>query len=291
MKHLIDLQIQTVYSDGECTPSAIVRLAKHYGFGTIAITDHDTVAGVPEALRAGRRFGVTVIPGIELYSRLRGKELHILGYNIDIHNRPLRRFLADIQKKHRAWCRTVCRKLAALGYRVDGALVLRRSSSDLIGFGELLRILESTRLNRQILRKTFGSARPDLFEVIQKYFVRGAQAFAPLPEKRVTTQRAIAVIRNAGGIPVLAHPGQHLSFSEDAMVADLVRMGIRGIEALSPHHTWHQMLHYQRLAKKLRIFVTAGSDFHERLTSRYTTRVRWDVFRPITNTLPWKGKR
>lgn len=290
MKGFTDLQIQTHFSDGQLSPSAVVRLARSYGITTLAITDHDSVAGVAEAKRAGRRFGVRIIPGVELYARFRGHEVHILGYNINLRNRKLLSALAAIQIQHRRWLARICSALQRSGWRIE-MKDFSRSRSELVGFREILDVLESHRKNGQRLRHEFGTTTPDLFSVINTLFLGKGAAALPVPKKKLPARQALRLLRGAGGHPVLAHPGQQLQFTDDGLIAALRRMGLQGVEAITPHHTWHQMLHYQLLARKLRLFVTAGSDFHELLGQHYVTRTRWDVFRVSQHPLPWESRR
>src|SRR3989338_1856338 len=172
MKGYTDLQIQTVYSDGDLTPRRVVQLAKHYQIGTIAITDHDSVAGIDEAQQEGKRLGISVIAGIELYSTFRKKELHILGYNIRPKDRRLAAFLADIQKQHRDWLRVVVEKLRSRGWilRLDHLL---SSRSQLIGFREIFREVAAHKKNLSRFRNDFGTITPDLFDFINRYFGKG----------------------------------------------------------------------------------------------------------------------
>lgn len=289
MKGFCDFQIQTVYSDGQLTPRAIVRLAKRYDVRTLAITDHDSVGGIDEAMQEGRRCGVVVIPGIELYSTFRGKELHILGYNLRHTDARFVRFLTKIQAEHREWLRVVTAKLLRCGWTVRLQTLLA-SPSQLMGYQEIFRELLAHPKNRRRMRKEFGDASPDLFLFINRYFVPGMPAYAPQPEKRISTVKAISLIRAAHGKAVLAHPGQQLQFTDDALILALKQKGLQGIEAITPHHTWHQILHYQWLAKKWKLFVTAGSDFHEVLDASYITRNRWDYFRIHLTRLPWQRR-
>lgn len=287
MKGYIDLQIQTIFSDGDLSPRHVVRLAKRYGVLTIAITDHDSVAGIDEAKKEGERVGVSVVNGIELYSSFQKRELHILGYDINPRNPRLTRFLAIIQRRHRDWLVEVCEKLRKKGWIVRTARLLA-SPSQLVSFREIFQEIEAHQKNRLHLLADFGTKTPDLFDWINRYFGKGGIAHVPLPEKQVPTRTAIQLIRAARGKAVLAHPGQQLQFADDRVVAALKTMGLRGIEAITPHHTWQQVLHYQWLAKKLGLFVTAGSDFHELLDSSIHTQTRWDYFRVHFDRLPWQ---
>ncbi len=287
----IDLQTQTHFSDGQLSPTQLVKLAARHGFRYLAITDHDSVGGVAEAQRAAKKLRISIIPGVELYSTFRGKELHILGLDIDPQHPPLLRFLADIQTKHRTWRDRVLEKLERAGWVVDLKMVLR-SRSELLGFAELLSILLRSKKNFRRVQRDLGTPAPDLFAMIERYFLRGGVAFEPLPEKMLPTPKAIQLIRAAGGKAVLAHPGQTLAFGDDRLIESLQRCGLEGIEAITPNHTWHQTLHYQRVAHSTHLFVTAGSDFHESLQHpQYVLRTRWDCFLPSLPKLPWRRRR
>jgi predicted metal-dependent phosphoesterase TrpH len=289
MREKTDLQTQTYYSDGALSPRELVRLASSHGFRVIAITDHNSIAGIPEAQAEGKRRRITIIPGIELYSRYRGKEFHILGYDFDTSDRHLLQALETIHSKHRSWLYTVVGRLQSMGFVIERSN-FSRSHSQLIGFGEIISALYKHLKNRRRIARDLGSQRPDLYDIINTYFGPGCRAYVPLPEKQMPTSRAIHLIRDAGGVAVLAHPGLTLSFREDAVVAAMKKMGLRGIEAVTPHHTWHQVVHYQELARDLRLFVTAGSDFHGPTSDRnFVAQTRWDYFSPM-QSIPWKRR-
>lgn len=287
----VDLQTQTHYSDGQLSPTKLVQLAARHRIATLAITDHDSFAGIEEAQRAGKRFGVTIIPGIELYATFRGHEVHILGYDVDVQNGPLLSYLRTVQAQHRVWLERVCEKLSHAHFVVPGQK-LHNSPTELMGFQELISTLLASPKNLRRVQRDLHAPTPDLFAVINKYFVRGGIAYVQLPEKQLPALRAIAMIVHAGGQPVLAHPGQTLRFSDDHLIAELAQSGLRGVEAVTPHHTWHQVLHYQRVAARNHLYVTAGSDFHEVLRDPiYIYKSRWDYFVPQLPRLPWKRPR
>lgn len=282
---VIDLQVHTYYSDGNLSPSVVVHRAKKYGFTDLAITDHHTTVGNREARPVGKRLGVRIVPGIELTARWRGREVHLLGYQFR-ETPALQRYLARVRQEHAAWIAASIVKLRNAGLEVP-EWRLRRSPSEHLGHGELIRLLVSERRNARRLRKDFGTSTPDLFSVIDRYFRGAGIAAAPNRVRLLSVPAAIRLLHSARGVVVLAHPGRTLRFSEENLIVQWRRAGLDGIEAMTPEQTWRQCSFYAQLASRLGLFITAGSDSHESQHGASPLANRWTYFRPLLTRLPW----
>ncbi|MCG2687052.1 hypothetical protein L6278_02875, partial [Candidatus Parcubacteria bacterium] len=119
-------------------------------------------------------------------------------------------------------------------------------------------------------------------EIIAKYFIRNKKSICP--ETKISIEQAIKLIKSAGGQSVLAHPGQQLFWKDDNLIFELQKMGLDGVEAISSHHSWQEIEHWQKVAKELGLIITAGSDFHGDLPKEWGFPIQspWDYFTPTT---------
>jgi len=248
MKRL-DLHLHTTFSDGSLPPAEVIKLAQHANVTALAITDHDTVDGIPEALSAGREVGIEIIPGIEISSRWRGAEVHILGYFIDWMDAGLQERLAQYRATRDDRNPRIVEKLNELGIDITYAEVAALAGPASVGRPHIARVL---------MNKHYVTSAKEAFD---RYLADGAAACVPrdLPDPA----EAITVIHAAGGVPVLAHPSW-LDRSEGIvpLCKELKSAGLAGIEVHYSTHRPEQTSHYLNVAKQLDLLVTGGSDFH-----------------------------
>jgi predicted metal-dependent phosphoesterase TrpH len=250
MNGCIDLHTHTSASDGTCAPAELVALAKRAGLCAVAITDHDTVAGVPEALAAGREFGFEVVPGVELSADFRGKAIHMVGLFLDAEDAGLRAKLAWAQEQRETRNARMVARFNELGIPLTLAEVVAEAGGELLG---------RPHFAAAIVKKGAASSMEEAFKV---YLSRNGKAY--LPKVRFTAAEAIALIRDAGGVPVLAHPmliGWPPLTLDDA-VAELRQAGLRGIEVLYSEHNPSQVQILFDIARRHDLAPSGGSDFH-----------------------------
>lgn len=273
----IDLQIHSNYSDGLLSPKNIVEKARKANLAVIALTDHDVIDGVSEAVTHGKKLGVKVIAGVEFYASFQKKDLHILGYGIDLKNKVLTSALRKIQEKHLRRVAKSIEKLKKIGFTIDLAKVLK-TKSKYIGIGHIVSHLWKNKRNRLIINRQIKSHYITLPLITAHYFIPRKQAY--LPQESIPASAAIKLIKGAVGLPVLAHPGQQLTWEDDYIIKNLKKIGIKGMEVLSPYHNWHQTEHYQKIASLLNLVPTGGSDFHGdlRLEKGSFIKNQWDYF-------------
>ena len=244
MSFHIDLHIHSTASDGIHTPSELVDLALAKGLQIIALTDHDTTEGIEEALSAARGTGLTVIPGVEISTDVPGtNELHILGYCIDHYSPELQRRLDKLgtSRVHRA--RKTLERLAQAGYPLSWEHLIELSGDGVIGRPHIAQALVDAH---------YVDSLADAF---RHYLARGAPAY--VERFRFSPPQAIQMIRDAGGVPVLAHPSRVTEH-----IPSLVRMGLAGLEAYYPSYPPAEQHFLAGLARKHHLIVTGGSDFH-----------------------------
>jgi|FaiFalDrversion2_1042247.scaffolds.fasta_scaffold00373_4 predicted metal-dependent phosphoesterase TrpH len=240
----VDLHTHTTASDGLLDPRDLVHAARRAGVGVLGVTDHDTVDGIPEALEAAQKLGVTVVPGVELSVEHGEEELHLLGYFVDYRAGWFRDLLEKLRASRVDRIREMVRRLERLGVSISLDEV-RRSGQGTVGRAHLARALVSA-----------GFVRTPV-EAFERYIGRGKPAW--VPRKTLSLEEAIGAIREAGGLAILAHPGRSRAL---AHVAALKAVGLDGIEVYYPDHTPYQVRQLLALAQELGLLVTGGSDYH-----------------------------
>lgn len=255
---MIDLHTHSSASDGLFSPSELVTYAQSKGVSVLALTDHDTVAGLAEAENAAGKAGITFINGIELnIERTRG-EFHLLGYGIPsasvssqgLDTSPLEEIIARLQNGRVERNRAILQKMQDDGFPVSYDELAARNAGSCIGRPHIAAYLVEKKLCRtrqQAFDKFLGSGRP--------YYVD--RTAAPLSD-------AVSAIKAAGGIPVIAHPlSLYISWSKmDGAMREVAEAGVMGLEAWHPGVRVGEAERLEKLARTLGLFVTAGSDFH-----------------------------
>lgn len=251
-----DLHAHTTASDGELAPEALLDHAISVGLAAVAITDHDTTAGIPLALAANR--DIIVVPGIEISCDDPAGECHILGYFIE-HDSPfLLEPLAFLRKRRRERAAEIVAKLARIGIMI--------SLSDREDWASVGR----PHLAEALVRGGYVATYQEAFN---KYLATGRPAYIPSP--KLTPYDAFDMILKSGGVPVLAHPH---TFDNEAKIRVFTAHGLLGIESDYGTYDENQKKRWRKLAASLGLVTTAGSDFHGRMRADRTLGgVRADV--------------
>jgi hypothetical protein len=240
-----DLHVHSTASDGTLSPADLVALALERGLRVLAITDHDSVEGVDEALAAAEGTGLLVIPALELSAAQGGHDVHMLGYFVDHHDPVLRQRLSELREARLARARAMVDQLNDAGFDVSITDVLALAEGGAVGRSHVARALVDAGHAEDIkdaFRRLIGRGKP---------FYVGKEARSAI--------EAIEIIRAAGGLPVVAHPGVS---KDDDILDELVAAGLAGIEAYHADHTSEQREHYARVARHHGLLVTGGTDFH-----------------------------
>ena len=244
----IDLHIHTTASDGTASPAQVVRMAGELGLSAISVADHDTVSGCGEAMAEGRALGVEVVPGVEFSSRY-GRTIHILGYFLNTESPALTRVLDWIVAERDQRNEKMAALMAADGIPVDYAEMKAR-------FGPVI-----GRPNFGQLLVTLGYAE-SVQDAFDRYIEKGQPYY--LPRKMLSIERSVEVIREAGGVPVLAHPFQY-RLEEPALrqlIEHCMDHGLLGLECRYSLYDEQQSQYLLSLAREYGLAPTGGSDFH-----------------------------
>ncbi len=240
-----DLHIHSTFSDGTLTPEEIVGISRERGLAAISITDHDTIRAVAPAKVFGREQGIMVLSGTELSSVFNDIEIHILGYLFDERNMQFKERLGEIRKYREIRAQEMVAKLSDYGCSISIEDVKRVAGIGAIGRPHVAQAM--------LERKCIG----DYKEAFIRYIGNGKPC--NVPKYRLHPEEAIALIEDAGGIPVLAHPG---NIGDEMVVADLLKFPFKGIEVWHPDHSSSQITLYEQFAERAGLFMTGGSDCH-----------------------------
>lgn len=243
----VDLHLHSTASDGRFNPVELIRKATDEGLAVIALTDHDTVDGIAAALEAARAFpGLRLIPGIEISTDIPESEVHILGYFIDYTERSFQAALEKMRNSRWERARQIVTKLGELGCPVDWERVCEIAGGGTIGRPHIAQaMLESGHI------KFFQ-------EAFEKYISRDGPAY--VEREKVTPSRAVELIIQGGGLPVLAHP---LTIPEpEQLIIKLKAVGLIGIETYYSSYTTDDIERLATIADRHNLVATGGTDFH-----------------------------
>ncbi len=251
---MMDLHIHSYYSDGTDSPESVVSQAKAIGLSTMAITDHDGVDGISEALAAGEKLGISIIPGIEISVTNEGGNMHILGYRMDLENEDFQRSVETMRRNRADRNRRLIKAFEEIGITITEAEVRAFAKSDYIGKPQMALVLKSRGYIREVREAFDGEG-----------FFR-AEPLRQIRRVKYSPEEGIKIILAAGGIPVLAHP-YTLKLSKESLerkVIQLAGYGLKGVECYYSQHDPLMTSEYLKLAKKHGLIVTVGSDYHGR---------------------------
>lgn len=240
---MMDLHTHSLHSDGTCTPREIIKLAKKKEISLCAITDHDCLDGVQEAVEAGKKYDIGVLAGLEMDIEY-PVEMHLLAYGFDLQHLQLREIMHRQEKLRFERNQKILDRLNSLGYPVQ------------IHRDERGKLISKTHIAYALVQAGYVSELSEAFH----HFL-GPRGCAHIQLKRVTAEEYIDLIHQAGGICVLAHPGQMKKHALQA-IEELVPIGLDGIEVYYSMHTAREMSMFREIAVGHNLMITAGSDFH-----------------------------
>ena len=246
----IDLHVHTTASDGTDAPAAAVEKGHAIGLRAMAVTDHDTVSGVAEAVETGKRLGMEIIPGIEVSSDYRENNVHILGYFIDPASPALRPVLEWVRAERDERNKKIVALLSADGFDISLEQLNREYPDAVLG---------RPHMAEHLMRRGYAASVKEAFD---RYLGEGGKYY--MPKRRISIARAVEVILAAGGVPVLAHPLQY-GYPEDevvAMIEHAKALGIRALECYYSEHSPEQQAWLLSMAEKYGLGVSGGSDYH-----------------------------
>jgi 3',5'-nucleoside bisphosphate phosphatase len=241
----VDLHCHSTASDGECPPAEVVRRAREADLAAIALTDHDTTAGVAAAVREGTAIGLRVICGCEFSTRAPWGELHLLGYFLDPEHAGLQAFLVETRAARRRRGEQMVSKLQQLGIGIELADLEEQAGTGAVGRPHVARALVERGVSA------------DINEAFERFLGRGRAAYVekPLPSLACVT----ALVHEVGGLAVAAHLGDH---GTEGQIREFQAQGLDGIEVRHPSHSPATEARLTRVAEHLGLGMSGGSDWH-----------------------------
>ncbi len=240
-----DLHVHSNFSDGELSVEDLALLAKTVGLSGFAVTDHDTVEGLGNISKIGSKSGINVLPGLEISTEWQGREVHILAYRFNPQNRSLLKTLGFLAQARIKRVEEMVARIAALGYPLMMEDVARIAAKGTIGRPHIALAL---------MEKGIFSTPAKAFETL---LAPGKPGY--IPRVKFSPMEAVDLVLSAGGIPVLAHPGQDDAFM---FLPLLLAAGLKGLEVYHSSHSCEEEARFLEIAKKKNLIFTAGSDFH-----------------------------
>lgn len=259
----MDLHMHSIKScDGEYTPSELMKMCKEAGMQVVAIADHNTVEAMQEARTQAETLGMEYIPAVELDCHIDGVDLHVLGYGIDETNEALLRLAEDVRKMEQGASQRRIDLVKAQGIYVDEKAAYAIAPHGNVTGEIIAEIALQDERNYDALKAYLpGGTRADnpLVNFYWDVCSQGKPAYVPI--NYITLKEAVELITQAGGIAILAHPGNNTKENEE-LLETIFAYDVKGLEAYSSYHTQEQVAFYVDWAKKRNLLITAGSDFH-----------------------------
>lgn len=255
MEKIIDMHIHTTYSDGEFTPDEVIKRAINLNVGTMAITDHDTINGVKSVHRNMdfiKKSGINVINGIEVSCKVDRGNMHVLGYDFDIYNKDLNDWLEDLRTNRMNTTLSVMEQI-------------KRDYGIVFNYQDIIDLINKNNIGRPDLAKLcikYGFCS-SVNEAFKKYLTPAKEKIKG-NNKQIEYKECFKLIRNSGGLVVLAHPNSLLLNNEelDSSISDMKKYGLDGIEVFHSTFSEEESAYYKKLAEKYDLLMSGGSDYH-----------------------------
>lgn len=241
----VDLHTHSTASDGTFAPRELIKLAVKKGLSAVALTDHDTVGGLAEAELAAKELPIKLVPGLEVSTDWRDEEIHILGYYIDRHDKQLQKTLLILEQERLERGKKMVALLKEQNVDISWERVVQLAQHGVVGRPHIARAMLETGL--------IGN----MAEGFERYLAKGRAAY--VPRTKLSPQQAIQMIKQAGGVPVLAHPAL---LSNYKVLGEMLAWGIAGVEVYYPGHDREQQRLFLNWTRQHRLIATGGSDFH-----------------------------
>lgn len=261
----VDLHIHSnKSSDGDLNPAEIIRFAVEKGLRALSIADHDTLAAYPEALELGAKAGLEIIPSIELTTGFKGREFHLLCPFVSWSSRLMSGLVEDVAGRRILEAKRRVAKIQELGLDLEWEDVKAEAGPfPPVGVSIALAFLKKDKRTGGELWMKYYSKDREGFSAIDfynDYFKKGKPAY--VVRQLIGLEEALALVRRAGAVPVLAHPGAYFVRATPEDLEELKTLGLEGLEVYSTYHDQTQIEYYLGLAGELDLVPTAGSDFH-----------------------------
>ncbi|MBI4779470.1 hypothetical protein HY797_03395 [Candidatus Falkowbacteria bacterium] len=278
---LIDLQVHSTYSDGYLTPGQLADFLSANKVKVAALTDHNTIAGLNEFKLACLNKKIKTVSSVELYAKLGHKKFNLLWYNFDKRNPDLHNLLRASQARRRRQIKNALAKLKQRGFKINENRLLNKFNR-YIPLNRLIDYIYKIPANKKIIIKKLKITNPSQDEILIKIFKN--QAFVKISESYIELKQILKLRKKIGGQLILNHPVKH-GCLDKRFIANIKALGLDGMEVVSPHHSLSVIMQLQRLAKKHKLIMTGGSDFHRFELTTASLKSSCDYFKIDSNYL------
>jgi len=251
MNKKIDLHVHTRASDGTYSPKEIIDYAIKNNISSLAITDHDTVAGLPEAMEYARKIGFDLVPGIEFGLDYNTGSFHLIGLFVDYCNSALIEATERLKKSRMIRVVKMIELLKCEGCNICIEEIEEEAMGAAVGKPHIARIM---------IKKGYAK---DMTFIFKNFMIKGKPGY--VKRDRISLNEAVTVIKDSGGIPIIAHPVSlniKLFNAFEDKLDEFIKSGILGIEVYSSMHTMNDVFEFLRIANNKNILISGGSDFH-----------------------------
>ena len=255
---LIDLQLHSTYSDGYLSPSEVAKFVASQGVKVASLTDHNTVGGIDEFRNACREYKIKPITGLEMYVKLHGWRFNLLWYNFDEIDPDLHNMLRNSQVRRRRMVRLALNRLADKGFKIDPGKILDKYNH-YVPINHTVDDFLRVTYNARRVKRELGLKRPSEGDVIREYF--RSKDIGVLHNSFIDMDSIVKLRKKIGGQLILCHPAKSAALGRD-FITIVKKLGVVGLEKLSPHHSYNSIMIIQRLAREYGLIETGGSDFH-----------------------------
>ncbi|NPV82866.1 MAG: PHP domain-containing protein [Candidatus Aminicenantes bacterium] len=264
----VDLHIHSSFScDGDYSPEELVRMAREEGFRAIAIADHDTVGAYPEAIEAGQKGGIEVIPSIEVTTVFAGREFHLMLPFVNWESEAIKYIISRMETSRVEEARTRVARLRENGLEIDWEEVWQKSGQTPplgVKIAQILLDKPESRLNPDLQKYYDEDQQPKApYVFYQDFFTEGAPAH--VPKQHISLEEVLSLAPLTGGVSVLSHPGAYFQRTTREDLIFLKELGLKGLEVYTSYHDTNEIEYYLALARELDLVATAGSDFHGKI--------------------------
>ena len=243
----VDFHMHSTHSDGELSVRGLIDYCVEQGVSAISVTDHDSIEAYEEGREYAAAAGIGYLPGVEISSTWEGRDIHILGYLYEPTHLRLNQTLVGLRERRRVRAQAIVHRLAERGVEVSFDKLLERSKGGSIGRAHIASVL----VEQEYV--------PSFHDAFTRYLGSGTTFMEGLDSEKLSPQAAIELILEAGGVPVLAHPGRT---NQDGAIETMVECGLKGIETYCHSHNPAGFRKYKEIAKRYGLFCSGGADFH-----------------------------
>jgi predicted metal-dependent phosphoesterase TrpH len=271
----IDLQLHSTYSDGYLSPTELADFIHKDGVKVAALTDHNTVRGTYEFRKACEKRNIKAITGMELYVTLNNHKFNLLWYNFDESDPRLHDILRMSQQRRKKQMRNILIRMKKQDFQIDVDKIID-SYNHYVPINHVIDDIIAIPANLKRMEKQLKTKSPRENDIISEYF-HNKKNLPTLKNSHINIKRIMDLRKKIGGQIILCHPAKQ-SYINKKLWTKLKRIGLDGIELLSPHHSYGAIMYMQHLAKEFNFIETGGSDFHKIEGNGFPLKRSWDYF-------------